>query len=90
MQKLTGSGMKISLTLPSLANNFLNCLGDENDDYIYTYIDQVMRHFVRQCIKGGRCSALNQCYKSTISDQVFNFMSQDLGIDGNICENLNK
>ena len=49
-----------------------------------------MRHFVRQSIKGGRCSALNQCYKSTISDQVFNIMPQKLGVDGNICAILDK
>ena len=49
-----------------------------------------MRHFVRQSIKGGRCSALNQYFKSTFSDQVFNIMSQKLGVDCNICEILDK
>ena len=47
-----------------------------------------MRNFVRQSIKGGRCSALNQYYKSSISDQVFKIMSQDLAADGNICQIL--
>ena len=45
-----------------------------------------MRHFVGQTIKEGRCSALNQYHKSTISDHLFNFMSQELGVNGNICE----
>ena len=49
-----------------------------------------MRHFVRQSIKGGRCSTLNHNYKSTISDQVFNIMSQGLVAVGNICKILDK
>ena len=71
IEKLTGFGMKNSLTLPSLANRYFNILRDENNEPIYTYNDEYMRHFVRQNIKGGRCSASNQFYKSTISDQVF-------------------
>ena len=60
MGELTGFGMKNSLTLPSLAIKYFNSLGDENDEPIYTYSDEFMRDFVRQSIKGGRCSALNQ------------------------------
>ena len=60
MEELTGFGMKNSLTLPSLAIKFFNSLREENDEPIYTYNDEFMRHFVRQSIKGGRCSALNQ------------------------------
>ena len=37
MEKLTGFGMKNSLTLPSLANKYFNSLRDENDEPIYTY-----------------------------------------------------
>ena len=59
MEKLTGFGMKNSLTLPPLANKYFNSLRDESDEPIYTYNDEYMRHFVRQSIKGGRCSALN-------------------------------
>ena len=59
---------------------------DENDEPVFTYKDELMRHFVRQSIKGGRCSALNQYYKLTISDQVFNIMSQEKSVDGNISE----
>ena len=49
-----------------------------------------MRHFVRQSIKGGRCSALNECYKSSISDEVFNIISTELNVQGNICEIIHK
>ena len=82
MEKLTGFGMKNSLPLPSLANKYFNSLRDENDEPIYTYIDELMRHLVRKSKKGGRCSALNQYYKSNISEQVFNIMSQ--GVDWTI------
>ena len=60
MEELTGFGMKNSLTLPSLGNKYFNSLREENDEPIYTYYDEFMRHFVRQSTKGGRCSALNQ------------------------------
>ena len=57
MEEIPGLGMKNSLTLPSLANNFLNSLRDENDEPVYTYTDPFMRNFVRQIIKGSRCNA---------------------------------
>ena len=63
---------------------------DENDEAIYTYNDEFMRHFVRQSIKGGRCSALNQYHKPNISDEAFNNISKELDIDGNVCEILEK
>ena len=46
MEKLTGFGMKNSLTLATLANKYFNSLGDENDEPIYTYNHENMRHFV--------------------------------------------
>ena len=46
MEELTGSGMKNSLTLPSLANLNFNSLRNENDEPIYTYNDDTMRLFV--------------------------------------------
>ena len=49
-----------------------------------------MQYFVRQSIKGGRCAALNQYYKSTISDEVFNNIPKELDLNGNICEILDK
>ena len=92
MEELTGFGMKISLTLPALANKFFNSLRDENDEPIYTYNDEYMRHFVRQSIKGGRCSALTQYYKSAISQEVFNIISKKLNVYGDdiVCEIINK
>ena len=81
MEKLTEFGMKISLTLPSLANKSFNSLRDENDEAIYTYTDPFMRNFVRKAIKGGRCNALNQHYKSEISAEVFNIISKELNVD---------
>ena len=49
-----------------------------------------MRIFVRKAIKGGRCNAFNQHYKSEISDEVFNIISKELNINGNICDLLEK
>ena len=92
MEELTGFGMKNSLTLPSLANKYFNSLRDESDEPIYTYNDEFMRHFVRQSINGGRCSALNQHYKSNISQEVFNIISKELNVNGkdNVCEIIDK
>ena len=92
MEELTGFGMKNSLTLPSLANIYLNSLRDESDEPIYSYNDELIRQFVKQSIKGGRCSALNQCYKSNISDKVFNIISKELkiNVNANVCEILEK
>ena len=90
MEQLTGFGMKNSLTLPSLANNFFNSLRDENDEPIYTNNDEFMQHFVRKSTKNGRCSSFNQYYKSTIPDEVFNSISKELIVIGNICEILDK
>ena len=92
MEELTGFGMKNSLTLPSLANKNFNSLSDENDEPIYTYNDDFMRDFVRKSMKGGRCSALNQYYKSNISQEVFNIISKELNVNGNdnVCEIINK
>ena len=92
MEALTGFGMKNCLTLPSLANKNFNSLRDESDEPIYTYNDEFMRHFVRKSIKGGRCSALNQYYKSNISKEVFNIISKELNVNDNdnVCEITNK
>ena len=82
--------MKNSTTLLSLANKIFNSLRNENDEPVYKYTDPFMRYFVKQSIKGGRCTALNQYYETAISDEVFNFFSKDLAIYGNICEILDK
>ena len=88
MEELTEFGMKNSLTLPSLANKYFNSLRDENDEAIYTYTDPFMRNFIRKAIKGGRCNAFNQYYKSEISDEVFNIISKQLNVNSNICDIL--
>ena len=93
MEELTEFGMKNSLTLPSLANKYFNSLRDENNEPIYTYTDPFMRNFVRKAIKGGRCNAFNQYYKSEISDEVFNIISEELNVDNdgsNVCDILEK
>ena len=90
MEEITGFGKKNSLTLPSLANKYFNNLRDEKDELIYTYTDPFMRNFVRKAIKGGRCNAFNQHYLSEISDEVFNIISKELNVNGNICEILEK
>ena len=90
MEELTEFGMKNSLTLPSLANKYFNSLRDENDEPIYTYTDPFMRNFVRKAIKGGRCNAFNQHYKSEISDEVFKIISKELKVEGNECDILEK
>ena len=90
MEELTNFGMKSSLTLPSLANKYFNSLRNENDEPIYTYTDPFMRNFVRKSIKGGSCNAFNQHYKSEISDEVFNIISKELNVSGNVCDILEK
>ena len=49
-----------------------------------------MRNFVRKAVKGGRCNAFNQQYKSEISDEVYNIVSKELNVDGNTCDILQK
>ena len=90
MEKLTNFVMKNSLNLPSLAKKCFNSLRVENDKPIYTYTDPFMRKFVRHSIKGGRCIASNQHYKSEISDQVFKVFLKELHNNGNISEILGK
>ena len=90
MEDLTRFGMKNSINLPSLANMFFSCLGDENDETIYTYTDTLMMTFARKNMKGGQCSAVYQYYKSIIFDDVFNYPSAELDIERNVCEILDK
>ena len=73
-----------------MANKFYNSLRDENGEPTYSYNNEDMRHFVRNTIKGGRCTVLIQCYKSSISDEVFNIFSTELNKSGNICEITDK
>ena len=48
MEELTGYGVKISFTLPSLANKNKNNLGNEKDEDTFTPNDEYMRCFARQ------------------------------------------
>ena len=45
-----------------------------------------MRNFIRQSIKGRRCNAFNQHYKSESSDEVFNINSKEVNVNGNKCD----
>ena len=65
-------------------------MGDEKDEPIYTYNDEQMTWLGRQITKGGKCCALNQYYESVISNEVFKNTSKDVGVNGNVCEILNK
>ena len=43
--------------------------------------------FVSQSIKKrGRCAALNQFFKSIVSDEAFNIISKELNVNGKIFE----
>ena len=86
LEELTIFGMKNSLTLPSLANKYVNSLRDESDEATYTYTDPFLRNFVRNSIAGGKCNAVNQQHSSEISDEVFNIISTELNINCNICD----
>ena len=88
MEESTSFGMKNGLLLPSLANKSTSRA--EKDEPIHTYTDRLMRNFVRNSIKGGRCNALNQRYKTEISDNVFKIISKKLDVNGNICEILDR
>ena len=81
MENLTGLGMKKSLNLPVLANKHFRKLRIEQDEPIYTYNVESMRYFVRKTPKVGRRSALNQYYKSPISDKVFTIISTEININ---------
>ena len=56
----------------------------------YIRIPIQLRNFVRNSIKGGRCNAFNQHYKSEISDEVFKIFSRKINVNGNICNFLEK
>ena len=49
-----------------------------------------MRYFVRQNIKAGRCGSFNQNYESSISDKVFNLISQEYDVNDIIFDFLDK
>ena len=42
--------------------------------------------FLRQSIRGGRCTALNRYYKSKVVDKIFRTISEDLNLSANLHE----
>ena len=94
MEEITEFGMKNSLTLPSLGWKYFNFKIEDDDAQssmrpIYTYTDKYMRWFIRNSIKGGRCCAFNQYYKSEISNKIFKTISEEFNVNGNICDIIN-
>ena len=83
-EEITGFSMKDSLSLPGLQWKYFNSLRTKEDEPIYTYIDNDMRWFVRQSIKGGRVCAFNQYYKSKVCDDILKIISKELCVKGNI------
>ena len=49
-----------------------------------------MRNFALNAIKGGRCNAFSQHYKSEILGEVFIIISKKLNVKGNECDILEK
>ena len=39
-----------------------------------------MKRFVRQSIKGGRCTSFDQNYKFKIADKIFKTISEELNV----------
>ena len=50
----------------------------------------IYQKFCKKSIKRGRCNAFKQHYKSETSDEVFDIISKELNINGNIYEILGK
>ena len=86
MENIKGFNTKNSLTLPSLGWTYFKTSGDESDEPIYTIKDKYMRWFVRHSIKGGRCTAFNQNYKSKSAENAFGATSGQLKVKGNVFE----
>ena len=70
-EEVTNFGIKDSKIWTSLAKKYFKSLRDENIEPIYNKNDEYLWYFVRQNLKGGRCSALNQYLKSIIFDENF-------------------
>ena len=88
MEIIPGFSMKDCLSLPGLGWKHFNSLRTEEDEPIYTYKDKYMRWFVRQSIKGGRVCAFNQYYKAKHFDDIKRILSKELGVKGNIYDNI--
>ena len=84
MEEKTRFGMKDCFSLPGLGWKYFNSLRTEEDEPIYTYIDEYMRCFVRQSIKGGRVCAFIQYYISKICDDILKIIPEELNVNENI------
>ena len=49
-----------------------------------------MKQFVKEIKKGDRRGSLNHLYEPTISDEVFEIVSKEWNVNGNVCEVLDK
>ena len=86
LEELTSFGKKNSLTLHTFASKYLNTLGDENLEQLYTYADPFMKIFVRISIKGASCIAFNQHYQSENAHVVSENISKNLNVNGYIID----
>ena len=46
--------------------------------------------FIRKSLKSGRKKVFNQHYASIVSDELFNIISTELNVNGNVCKILDK
>ena len=53
---------------------------------LFTLVQTIMRWFLRQSIRGGRCTAFNRYYKSKVVDKIFRTISEDLNVSANLHE----
>ena len=88
MEEVTGFSMKDCLSLPGLRWKYFNSLGTEEDETIYTCIDEYMRWFVRQSIKGGRVCAFNQFYKSKHCNDILKIKNKELAVKGTVYDTI--
>ena len=58
MEEKTAFSMKFSLSASGRGCKYFNCMRDENDEPIKTYIDNYMKSFFRQSVKGDALVAL--------------------------------
>ena len=86
MEEITGFGMENNVTLLSLGWKCYKSLRDESDESIYTYEDKYIRWFVRQRIKGDRCTIFGDYYQSKLAYNVFRAILEELNVKGTIRE----
>ena len=81
MQKMSGFGIKDSLTEASLG---WKCFGTYNKNKeFYTFNDKYVRDFIRKSIKGGRVGAFNRYFESKQCEEILNIIKNQLKINNN-------